>query len=236
MKSNIKIALYARMRIMGSKRCLSRKNALTNMRDVTRFFSPTKRSSLPLLRSCQITLLDSIRAAQNKQANLQSPKGPEMSISVGDKIPDVKLVKATPEGPQPVQSSDYFAGRRIALFSVPGAFTPTCSAKHLPGFVEKADELTEKGIDEIACTAVNDAFVLGAWNKAGGSDVITMLADGNGEFASALGLEMDGSAFGMGKRGQRFSMVVNNGVVEQINVEAPGDFKVSSADYMLGQM
>ncbi len=159
-----------------------------------------------------------------------------MSISVGDKIPDVKLVKATAEGPQPVQSSDYFAGRRIALFSVPGAFTPTCSAKHLPGFVEKADELAAKGIDEIACTAVNDAFVLGAWNKAGGSDAVTMLADGNGEFAAALGLEMDGTAFGMGKRGQRFSMVVNNGVVEQINVEAPGDFKVSSADYMLGQM
>lgn len=159
-----------------------------------------------------------------------------MSISIGDKIPDVKLVKATAEGPQPVQSADYFAGRRIALFSVPGAFTPTCSAKHLPGFVEKADELAAKGIDEIACTAVNDAFVLGAWNKAGGSDAVTMLADGNGEFAAALGLEMDGTAFGMGKRGQRFSMVVNNGVVEQINVEAPGDFKVSSADYMLGQM
>jgi glutaredoxin/glutathione-dependent peroxiredoxin len=159
-----------------------------------------------------------------------------MSISVGDKIPDVKLVKATSEGPQPVQSSDYFAGRRIALFSVPGAFTPTCSAKHLPGYVEKADELAAKGIDEIACTAVNDAFVLGAWNKAGGSDAVTMLADGNGEFAAALGLEMDGTAFGMGKRGQRFSMVVNNGVVEQVNVEEPGDFKVSSADYMLGQM
>jgi glutaredoxin/glutathione-dependent peroxiredoxin len=159
-----------------------------------------------------------------------------MSISVGDKIPDVKLVKATPDGPQPVQSADYFAGRRVALFSVPGAFTPTCSAKHLPGFVEKADELAAKGIDEIACTAVNDAFVLGAWNKAGGSEAITMLADGNGEFAQALGLEMDGTAFGMGKRGQRFSLVVNNGVVEQVNVEAPGDFKVSSAEHMLGQL
>jgi glutaredoxin/glutathione-dependent peroxiredoxin len=159
-----------------------------------------------------------------------------MSISVGDKIPDVKLVKATADGPQPVQSSDYFSGRRVALFSVPGAFTPTCSAKHLPGFVEKADDLAAKGIDEIACTAVNDAFVLGAWNKAGGSDAITMLADGNGEFASALGLEMDGTAFGMGKRGQRFSLVVNDGVVEQVNVEAPGDFKVSSAEHMLGQL
>ena len=159
-----------------------------------------------------------------------------MSISVGDKIPDVKLVKATADGPQPVQSADFFAGRRIALFSVPGAFTPTCSARHLPGYVEKADELAAKGIDEIACTAVNDAFVLGAWNKAGGSDAITMLADGNGEFAAAVGLEMDGTAFGMGKRGQRFSLLVNDGIVEQVNVEAPGDFKVSSAEHMLGQL
>jgi peroxiredoxin len=163
-------------------------------------------------------------------------KGSTMTISVGDKLPDVKLVKATAEGPQQVQSGDYFAGRRVALFSVPGAFTPTCSAKHLPGFVEKAGELAAKGIDEIACTAVNDAFVLGAWNKAGGSDAITMLADGNAELAEALGLTMDGSGFGMGKRGQRFSMVVNDGVVEQLNVEAPGDFKVSSAEHMLGQL
>lgn len=159
-----------------------------------------------------------------------------MSISVGDTVPDVKLVKATADGPQPVQSTEFFAGRRVALFSVPGAFTPTCSARHLPGYVEKADDLAAKGIDEIACTAVNDAFVLGAWNKSGGSDAITMLADGNGEFAAALGLEMDGTAFGMGKRGQRFSLVVNDGVVEQVNVEAPGDFKVSSAEHMLGQL
>ena len=159
-----------------------------------------------------------------------------MSISVGDRIPDIKLVKATADGPQPVQSGEFFAGRRVALFSVPGAFTPTCSARHLPGYVEKADELAAKGINEIACTAVNDAFVLGAWNKAGGSEAITMLADGNGEFAAAVGLEMDGTAFGMGKRGQRFSLVVNDGVVEQVNVEAPGDFKVSSAEHMLGQL
>ena len=159
-----------------------------------------------------------------------------MTIKVGDTLPDVKLVKATADGPVPVQSSDYFAGRKVALFSVPGAYTPTCSAKHLPGFVEKADELKAKGIDEIACTAVNDAFVLGAWNKTGGSDTIAMLADGNADFAEALGLTMDGSGFGMGKRGQRFSMVVNDGVVEQLNVEAPGDFKVSSADHMLEQL
>jgi peroxiredoxin len=159
-----------------------------------------------------------------------------MTISVGDKIPEVTLIKATPEGPQPVKSSDYFAGKKVALFSVPGAFTPTCSAKHLPGFVEKADELKAKGVDEIIGTAVNDPFVMGAWNKAAGSEAITMLADGNADFVEAIGLTMDGSAFGLGKRGQRFSMVINDGVVEQLNVEEPGDFKVSSADYMLGQL
>jgi len=159
-----------------------------------------------------------------------------MTIAVGDTIPDVKLIKATPEGPQPVQASEYFKGRRVALFSVPGAFTPTCSAKHLPGFVEKAEDLKAKGIDEIAGTAVNDAFVLGAWNKASGSDDITMLADGNADFVKALGLDADFGPFGMGQRGQRFSMVVNDGKVEQLNVEAPGDFKISSAEHMLEQL
>lgn len=159
-----------------------------------------------------------------------------MTIAVGDTIPDVKLVKATAEGPQPVQSSEYFKGKRIALFSVPGAYTPTCSARHLPGFVEKASELKGKGVDEIACTATNDAFVLKAWSEANGAQDITMLADGNGEFVKALGLDADFSGFGMGTRGQRFSMVVNDGKVEQLNVEAAGDFKVSSADYMLEQL
>jgi len=159
-----------------------------------------------------------------------------MTIAVGDTIPDVKLIKATPEGPQPVQASEFFKGRRVALFSVPGAFTPTCSARHLPGFVDKADELKAKGIDEIAGTAVNDAFVLGAWNKQTGSDDITMLADGNAEFVRALGLDADFGSFGMGHRGQRFSMVVNDGKVEQLNVEAPGDFRVSSAEHMLEQL
>ena len=159
-----------------------------------------------------------------------------MTIAVGDTIPDVKLVKATEAGPDAVQSADYFKGKRVALFSVPGAFTPTCSAKHLPGFVEKAAELKAKGIDEIACTAVNDAFVLGAWSKNAGADQVTMLADGNGDFAEAVGLTMDGTAFGLGKRGQRFSMIVNDGVVEQLNVEAPGEFRVSSADHMLEQL
>ena len=159
-----------------------------------------------------------------------------MTNAVGDKLPDVKMVKATQDGPDAVQSADYFAGKRIALFSVPGAFTPTCSAKHLPGFVEKAAELKAKGIDEIACTAVNDPFVLGAWSKSGDAADITMLADGNGDFAEALGLTMDGSAYGLGKRGQRFSMVINDGTVEQLHVEGPGEFKVSSAEYMLEQL
>lgn len=159
-----------------------------------------------------------------------------MTISVGDQIPEAQLFKSTAEGPDKINTKDYFAGKKVALFSVPGAYTPTCSAKHLPGFVEKASELKAKGIDEIACTAVNDAFVLGAWNESAGSGDITMLADGNGEFASALGLEMDGSGFGLGQRGQRFSLVVNDGKVEQVNVEAPGDFKVSTADHMLSQL
>lgn len=159
-----------------------------------------------------------------------------MAISIGDTLPDVTMVKATAEGPQQVQSSDYFAGKKVALFSVPGAFTPTCSAKHLPGFVEKAGELKEKGVDEIVGTAVNDAFVMGAWNQAAGSDDITMLADGNAEFVEAVGLTMDAAGFGMGTRGQRFSMVVNDGVVEQLNVEDGPEFKVSSAEYMLGQL
>lgn len=159
-----------------------------------------------------------------------------MTIAVGDKLPDVKLMKAGENGPEPVQTSEYFAGKKVALFSVPGAFTPTCSAKHLPGFVDKAAELKAKGVDEIVCTAVNDAFVMGAWGKASGSADVTMLADGNGEFAKAVDLVMDGSGFGLGSRGQRFSMVVNDGVVEQLNVEAPGTFEVSSAEHMLGQL
>jgi peroxiredoxin len=160
-----------------------------------------------------------------------------MTIAVGDKVPNVNFVKPTAEGPQPLSSDALVAGKRVALFSVPGAFTPTCSAKHLPGFVEKAAELKAKGIDEIACTAVNDAFVMGAWGKSAGSDdAVTMLADGNGDFAKAVGLEMDGSKFGMGTRGQRFAMVVNDGTVEQLFVEAPGEFRVSSADYMLEQI
>jgi peroxiredoxin len=159
-----------------------------------------------------------------------------MTIAIGDKLPDVKVVKAGESGPEPVQTGEYFKGKRVALFSVPGAFTPTCSAKHLPGYVAKAADLKANGVDEIVCTAVNDAFVLGAWNKADGSPDVTMLADGNGDLAKALGLTMDGSGFGLGQRGQRFSLLVNDGVVEQVNVEAPGEFRVSAAEHLLEQL
>ena len=156
-----------------------------------------------------------------------------MTIKVGDRVPSTTFVKPTENGPEPVSSDEFFAGRKVALFSVPGAFTPTCSARHLPGYVEKADALKAKGVDEIACTAVNDAFVLGAWGKGADAGNVTMLSDGNGDFAKAVGLEMDGTKFGMGTRGQRFSMLINDGVVEQLHVEAPGEFKVSSAEHLL---
>ena len=159
-----------------------------------------------------------------------------MAIKVGDTLPAATFMTSTAEGPAPITTDDIFKGKTVALFAVPGAFTPTCSAKHLPGFVDKATELKGKGIDEIACTAVNDAFVMGAWNQRDGSTDVTMLADGNGDFAQALGLTMDGSGFGLGQRGSRWSMVVNDGVVEQLNVEGPGEFKVSTADHMLGQL
>lgn len=157
-----------------------------------------------------------------------------MAITVGDKLPSTTFMTMGENGPEAVESESYFAGRRVALFSVPGAFTPTCSAKHLPGYIDKALDLKAKGIDEIACTAVNDPFVMGAWGKsANATGKVTMLADGNGSFVKAVGLEMDGTKFHLGSRGQRFSMVVNDGVVEQLHVESPGDFKVSSADYMV---
>ena len=159
-----------------------------------------------------------------------------MTIAVGDKLPDVKLVKATEQGPEAVQSADYFAGKRVALFSVPGAFTPTCSAKHLPGFVEKAAELKAKGIDEIVGTAVNDPFVMGAWNKASGSSDITMLADGNADFAKAVGLDKDSSAFKEGIRSKRYSMYVVDGVVKQLNVETKSGVNVSGSETILGQI
>ena len=159
-----------------------------------------------------------------------------MTIQVGDTIPDVPVTIATSDGPQPTTSGEFFGGKKVALFAVPGAFTPTCSARHLPSFVDKAGELKSKGVDEIACISVNDPFVMAAWGERDASEDITMISDGNGEFAEAIGLTMDGSKFGMGKRSQRYSMVVNDGVVEQLNVEAPGEYKASSAEHMLEQL
>ncbi|OYU42147.1 MAG: peroxiredoxin [Burkholderiales bacterium PBB4] len=165
-------------------------------------------------------------------------------IKVGDKLPAGTLNEfievegnGCSIGPNSFDIATATAGKKIALFALPGAYTPTCSAKHVPGYVQKADELKAAGIDEIWCVSVNDAFVMGAWSKSAGSDdAVTMLADGNGDFAKAVGLEMDGSKFGMGTRGQRFAMIVNDGTVEQLFVEAPGEFRVSSADYMLEQI
>ena len=158
-----------------------------------------------------------------------------MTIQIGDTIPDVTFTTMTEAGPEPI-GKDFFDGKTVALFAVPGAFTPTCSAKHLPGFLDKAADLKAKGVDAIVCTSVNDVFVMGAWAKANDAEDVTMLADGNGAFAEAVGLTMDGSKYGMGKRSQRYSMLIENGVVKQLNVEAPGEFKVSAADYMLGQL
>ena len=158
-------------------------------------------------------------------------------IKVGDKLPEASFMAATKDGPRPTTTAEVFAGKTVALFAVPGAFTPTCSVKHLPGFREKAAEFSAKGVDKIVCTSVNDAFVMGAWGKDQNvGDDIVMLADGNGAFAKAVGLEMDASGFGMGSRSKRYSMLVKDGVVAQLNVESGGEFKVSSADYLLGQL
>ena len=160
-----------------------------------------------------------------------------MTIKVGDQIPSMKLMMGTPEGPKETSTDEVFKGKKVVLFAVPGAFTPTCSVKHLPSFVQNADAIKAKGIDAIACVSVNDAFVMGAWGeqqKVG--DKIMMLADGNGDLTKALGLELDGSRFGMGKRSQRFAMIVDNGVVKQLNVEEPGAFAVSSAEHVLKQL
>jgi peroxiredoxin len=158
-----------------------------------------------------------------------------MTIKVGDKIPSATLMEKQEGGPAPVTTDDLFKGKKVALFALPGAFTPTCSAKHVPGFVQNYDALKAKGVDSIVCLSVNDAFVMGAWGKdQGAGDKVRMIADGNGEFTRAVGLEFDASKFGMGKRSQRYSMIVDDGVVTKLNVEEPGAFEVSSADYMLG--
>jgi peroxiredoxin len=160
-----------------------------------------------------------------------------MTIKVGDRMPAGTFKTMTKDGPQNVTTDQLFAGKKVVLFSVPGAFTPTCDAKHLPGFVEKAGDLKAKGVDTVACMAVNDVFVMNAWGKHSNvADNVLMLADGNGDYARALGLELDAKGFGMGVRGQRFAVVVEDGVAKQVLVEGPGEFKVSSAEYVLGQL
>ncbi len=160
-----------------------------------------------------------------------------MTIKAGDKMPEGKFTHMTKDGPQKIAADALFKGKTVVLFSLPVAFTPTCDAKHLPGVVQRADLLKAKGVDTIACTAVNDVFVMNAWGKAGGvGDKILMLADGNGEYVKALGLELDAKGYGMGTRGQRFAIIVKDGVATQVNVEAPGEFKVSAADFVLKQL
>ncbi len=157
-----------------------------------------------------------------------------MTISAGEKMPSGVFGVMTESGPGAVSTDDLFADKKVVLVSVPGAFTPTCSMNHLPGFVDQAAQLKSKGVDTIACMAVNDVFVMDAWGKDRGvGDDVMMLADGNGEYARALGLEMDGTGFGMGMRGQRFAIVVDNGVATHVGVEAPGQFEVSKAEAIL---
>ena len=160
-----------------------------------------------------------------------------MAISKGDKLPEATLFRMGESGPEKLGTPELFAGKTAVVFSVPGAFTPTCSAKHLPGFVEKADELKAKGVDLVACLAVNDPFVMQAWGEGAGADgKVEMLSDGNGEFAQALGLEFDASGAGLGTRSQRFAMIVKDGKVEELFVDAPGAFEVSSAEHVLDHL
>jgi len=161
-----------------------------------------------------------------------------MTIKAGDTLPaDIKLKEMSDAGPKDVASGDVFSGKRVVLFAVPGAFTPTCSMKHLPGFVEKSAEIKGKGVDEVVCLSVNDAFVMGAWGKAQGADgKVRMVADGNGDFTKALGLTMDGSGFGMGQRSQRYALIAKNGIVEHVLVEPGPGLTVSSADSVLSKL
>jgi peroxiredoxin len=156
-----------------------------------------------------------------------------MTIQIGDRIPDSTLMTMADGKPEPLTTAELFGGKKVVLFSVPGAFTPTCSVKHLPSFVDNVDEILGKGVDTIACMAVNDVFVMNAWGKSANADKIAMLADGNGEFAKSLGLEMDASGFGMGERSQRFALIADDGVVSHLFIEAPGEYRVSAAEHVL---
>jgi peroxiredoxin len=157
-----------------------------------------------------------------------------MTIAVGQKIPSGKLKTMTAEGPKDITTDELFGGKKVVLFALPGAFTPTCSAKHLPGFVQNAGAIKGKGVDTIACLSVNDAFVMGAWGKDQNvGDKVVMLADGSGDFTESLGLTLDLTPNGMGKRSKRYAMVVDNGVVTALNVEDAGKFEVSSAEAVM---
>jgi peroxiredoxin (alkyl hydroperoxide reductase subunit C) len=157
-----------------------------------------------------------------------------MSVQVGDSIPSMKLMTATADGPKEVSTDDLFKGKKVVMFAVPGAFTPTCSAKHLPGFVQNAEAMKAKGVDSVICVAVNDAFVLGAWSKEqGAGDKVVMLADGSAALTKALGLELDLTARGLGVRSQRYALVAVDGKVTHLAVEAPGGFEVSKAESIL---
>lgn len=159
-----------------------------------------------------------------------------MTIRIGDHIPSAVLTQMSDNSPQAIDSAEYFAGRKVVLFAVPGAFTPTCSAYHLPGFIKHLDDFSDKGIDAVGCVAVNDIFVMQAWGKHAQAEGIDMLADGNADFARALGLEKDSSSFGMGIRSQRFALVADDGIVTQLMIEAPGEFRVSSAEAVLASL
>ncbi len=160
-----------------------------------------------------------------------------MTIKVGDTIPSMKLMMATPDGPKETSTDEIFKGKKVVLFAVPGAFTPTCSNRHLPGFVENADAFRAKGVDTIACIAVNDVFVMGAWGKQQGAEgKLTMLGDGSGAFAKAMGLELDLVGRGMGVRSQRYALVAQDGKVTYLAIEQPGGFEVSKAEAILGHL
>ncbi len=159
-----------------------------------------------------------------------------MTIQVGDRIPSASLTVMTDKGPAPISTEELFGGKKVVLFSVPGAFTPTCSAKHLPGFVEHIDDILGNDIETVVCMAVNDVFVMNAWGKSANAGKIRMLADGNAEFTRKLGLELDATGYGMGTRSQRFALVAEDGVVKQLFVEQPGEFRVSSAEHVLASL
>ena len=156
-----------------------------------------------------------------------------MTIQFGDSIPEVTLKTMGEKGPQDITTGEIFSGKKVVMFAVPGAFTPTCSAAHLPGFVVNADKIKAKGVDNIVCVAVNDAFVMDAWGKAGNAEDLLMVGDGNGDLAGALGVEMDGSGFGLGTRSMRYALIAEDGKVTTLNLEKGGAFEVSSAEAIL---